>query len=74
MRYYYVWRRGCLETCGGGPRSCLRAGVAWLAGLLVLATLAQTGRMPLVPGPPVAPWGLETLRPHQGIPVHRARR
>jgi hypothetical protein len=45
-----------------------------MEGLLVLATLAQTWRMRLVPGPPVEPWGLVTLRPKQGIHVHLARR
>jgi cytochrome P450 len=59
---------------GGGPRQCLGEGFAWMEGLLVLATLAQTWRMQLVPGPPVAPWGLVTLRPKQGIHVHLARR
>jgi len=59
---------------GGGPRQCLGEGFAWMEGLLVLATLAQTWRMRLVPGPPVAPWGLVTLRPKQGIHVHLARR
>jgi hypothetical protein len=45
-----------------------------MEGLLVLATLAQVWRMELVPGPPVAPWGLVTLRPKAGIPMHLARR
>jgi cytochrome P450 len=59
---------------GGGPRQCLGEGFAWMEGLLVLATLAQTWRMQRVPGPPVEPWGLVTLRPQQGIQVHLARR
>jgi cytochrome P450 len=59
---------------GGGPRQCLGEGFAWMEGILVLATLAQMWRMQLVPGPPVAPWGLVTLRPKQGIPMHLARR
>jgi len=59
---------------GGGPRQCLGEGFAWMEGLLVLATVAQMWRMELVPGPPVAPWGLVTLRPKQGIQVHLARR
>jgi cytochrome P450 len=59
---------------GGGPRQCLGEGFAWMEGLLVLTTLAQTWRMELVPGPPVAPWGLVTLRPKQGIPLHLTRR
>ena len=59
---------------GGGPRQCLGEGFAWMEGLLVLATLAQTWRMRLVPGPPVAPRALVTLRPKAGIHVHLARR
>ena len=45
-----------------------------MEGVLVLTTLAQTWRMQLVPGPPVEPWRLVTLRPKQGIHVHLARR
>jgi cytochrome P450 len=59
---------------GGGPRQCLGEGFAWMEGLLVLATLAQTWRMALVPGHPVEPWGLVTLRPKQGIHVRLTRR
>jgi cytochrome P450 len=59
---------------GGGPRQCLGEGFAWMEGLLVLTTLAQTWRMQLVPGSPVEPWGLVTLRLKQGIHMHLARR
>jgi hypothetical protein len=45
-----------------------------MEGLLVLTTLAQTWRMQLVPGHPVEPWALVTLRPKAGIHVHLARR
>ena len=66
--------RHAYQPFGGGPRQCLGEGFAWMEGLLVLATLAQTWRMQLIPGPPVEPWGLVTLRPKQGIQVHLARR
>ena len=59
---------------GSGPRQCLGEGFAWMEGLLVLATVAQTWRMALVPGLPVEPWGLVTLHPKQSIQVHLARR
>jgi cytochrome P450 len=59
---------------GGGPRQCLGEGFAWMEGLLVLTTVAQTWRMQLVPGHPVEPRALVTLRPKAGIYVHLARR
>lgn len=59
---------------GGGPRQCLGEGFAWLAGLLVLATVAPQWRMQLVPGPPVVPQARVTLRPKQGIHVQLSRR
>jgi cytochrome P450 len=59
---------------GGGPRQCLGEGFAWMEGLLVLTTLAQTWRMRLVPGHPVEPVALVTLRPKAGIHVQLARR
>jgi cytochrome P450 len=45
-----------------------------MEGLLVLATLAQTWRMQLVPGHAVEPVALVTLRPQQGIHVQLTRR
>jgi cytochrome P450 len=59
---------------GGGPRQCLGEGFAWMEGLLVLTTLAQTWRMRLVPDHPVEPLALVTLRPKHGIHVQLARR
>jgi cytochrome P450 len=59
---------------GGGPRQCLGEGFAWMEGILVLTTMAQMWRMELIPGPPVEPWALVTLRPKAGIHVRLARR
>jgi cytochrome P450 len=66
-RYAYV-------PFGGGPRQCLGEGFAWMEGLLVLTTLAQTWRMQLVPGHPVEPWALVTLRSKYGMYMHLIRR
>lgn len=59
---------------GGGPRRCVGEAFAWAEGLLVLATLAQGWRMRLVPGHPVVPDPLITLRPRHGIRVVLERR
>jgi cytochrome P450 len=52
---------------GGGPRLCLGEPFAWMEGVLVLATLAQRWQMELVPGHPVEPHPLITLRPKFGM-------
>jgi hypothetical protein len=59
-----------------GPRAAFSGPICWplSAICLVLTKLAQTCRMQLIPGPPVEPWGLVTLRPQTGIHVHLARR
>jgi cytochrome P450 len=54
---------------GGGPRQCLGEGFAWMEGMLLLATLAQQWQMRLVPGHPVVPHPLVTLRPRYGMPM-----
>jgi cytochrome P450 len=59
---------------GGGPRQCIGEGFAWMEGLLLLATVAQTWHMRLVPGHPVEPLPLVTLRPRYGIHMQLERR
>jgi cytochrome P450 len=59
---------------GDGPRQCLGGGFTWMEGILVLTTVAQIWRMQLVPGHPVEPWALVTLRPKDGIHVLLAQR
>jgi cytochrome P450 len=54
---------------GGGPRQCIGEGFAWMEGLLVLATLAQQWQLRLLPGHPVVPHPLVTLRPRYGMPM-----
>ena len=60
---------------GGGPRVCIGDGFAWLAGTLLLATLAQRFRFELVPGQDVVPLPRVTLRLKHGLRlVPRSRR
>jgi cytochrome P450 len=60
---------------GGGPRVCIGDGFAWLAGMLLLATLAQRWRFELVPGQRISPLPRVTLRLRHGLRlVPRSRR
>jgi cytochrome P450 len=54
---------------GTGPRICIGASFAMTQMTLVLATLAQHYRPRLVPGHPVEPQGLISLRPRHGVKV-----
>jgi cytochrome P450 len=61
---------------GGGARSCIGEPFAWMEGVLVLATLAQQWSLRVVPGHPVEPQALITLRPRYGLrmtPLARGR-
>jgi cytochrome P450 len=52
---------------GGGPRLCIGANLAMLETQLILATLAQRFRLELLPGHPIEPEPLITLRPRYGM-------
>jgi cytochrome P450 len=52
---------------GAGPRICIGAAFAMMEATLVLAHLAQHFRLRLVPGHPVEPAGLITLRARHGL-------
>ncbi|MFQ5858763.1 MAG: cytochrome P450 [Anaerolineae bacterium] len=54
---------------GGGPRRCIGDNFAMLEARLVLATVAQKCRLQLVPGHPVEPQRMVTLRPRHGVLV-----
>ena len=54
---------------GGGPRRCIGQNLAMLEMLVILAMVAQTYELRLVPGQPVEPDALITLRPRHGILV-----
>jgi cytochrome P450 len=59
---------------GGGARSCIGEPFAWMEGVLVLATIAQQWTLRPVPGHPVEPQALITLRPRYGMRMVAARR
>jgi cytochrome P450 len=59
---------------GGGPRRCIGNDFAIMESLLVLATVAQKYRLRLVPGHPVEPEPLITLRPRYGLKMELERR
>lgn len=59
---------------GTGPRVCIGESFAWMEGVLLLATLAQRWRARLVPGHPVTPQPMITLRPRYGMRMTLERR
>ncbi len=52
-----------------GPRMCIGVGFAMLEGQLVLSTLARRFRLDLLPGHPIIPEPLITLRPKGAVPM-----
>ncbi len=52
---------------GGGPRQCIGEGFAWMEGMLLLATIAQSWRLRLAPGHRVGLRPQVTLRPAHGM-------
>jgi cytochrome P450 len=63
---------------GGGTRRCIGESFAWMELVLVVATIAQRWRLRLVPGHPVVPRPVVTLRLAHGLrmtaePRHIAR-
>jgi cytochrome P450 len=51
----------------GGPRQCIGNEFALMEATLVVATVAQQYRLHLVPGHPVEPYPVFTLRPRYGV-------
>ena len=52
---------------GGGARRCIGESFAWMELVLVVATIAQRWRLRLVPGHPVVPQPVVTLRMKHGL-------
>lgn len=59
---------------GDGPRRCIGQGFALLETALVIAAIAQKFQFHLVPGHPVVPEPLVTLRPKYGIRMRIMKR
>ncbi|MGH9314140.1 MAG: cytochrome P450 [Vicinamibacterales bacterium] len=59
---------------GGGPRQCIGNQFALMEAAIILAMVVQRYRLDLVPGHPVEPQALITLRPRYGMrmTVHQA--
>ena len=54
---------------GGGPRVCIGNNFALMEMQLILVTVAQRYKLRLVPGHPVEPEALLSLRPRYGLPM-----
>jgi cytochrome P450 len=52
---------------GGGPRRCIGDQFAWTELILIASTIAQRWKLRLVPGHPVAPQAVVTLRLKHGL-------
>jgi cytochrome P450 len=52
---------------GGGARRCIGESFAWMELMLVVSTIAQRWRLELVPGHPVVPQPVVTLRMKHGL-------
>jgi cytochrome P450 len=57
-----------------GPRSCIGEPFAWMQGILVLASIAQSWRIKLVSGHPVELLPVINLRPKYGMMMTLSRR
>jgi cytochrome P450 len=59
---------------GGGARRCIGEAFAWMELVLVASTIAQRWQLRLVPGHPVVPQPLVTLRVKHGLKMTAHRR
>jgi cytochrome P450 len=70
----------CARTCwaylpfGAGPRLCIGNQFALTEAQLVLASIAQRYQLRLLPGHPVRPNPIFTLRTSHGLPMTAQRR
>jgi len=68
------WPKFAWYPFGGGSRTCIGEGFAWMEGVLVLAVLARRWRFELARSEPVRPRPVITLRPRGGIRMRAVRR
>lgn len=61
--------RGAYLPFGAGPRRCIGDEFAMIEAQLIISMVMQSYRLRLVPGPPVEPAPLFTLRPRHGLPM-----
>lgn len=58
---------------GGGPRQCIGNNFAMMEAKLILATLLPHFAPAILPGRPITPEPLVTLRPQHGLPMELHR-
>jgi cytochrome P450 len=63
------WHRYQYIPFGGGPRKCIGHEFAMLEMTIIVAMVTQLYRLDLVPGHPVVPKPMVTLRPAYGMPM-----
>lgn len=68
------WHRFQYLPFGGGPRKCLGHEFAMLEMTIIVAMVLQRFQIDLVPGHPVEPIPMVTLRPRYGMPMSIAPR
>ncbi|MCG6135663.1 MAG: cytochrome P450 [Nostoc sp. LLA-1] len=61
--------KGVYFPFGSGPRICIGKGFAQMEAALILATIAQSFQVDLVPEHPIVPQPSITLRPEHGLKV-----
>jgi cytochrome P450 len=59
---------------GAGTRVCIGEQFAWMEGILALATVVRGWHLDLVPGHPVVPQPIVTLRARHGVMVRARKR
>ncbi|MFN7973295.1 MAG: cytochrome P450 [Acidobacteriota bacterium] len=61
--------RGAYFPFGGGPRLCIGNSFAMMEAKVILGAIVKRFRLELVPGHPVVPLPMITLRPRHGLPM-----